>query len=212
MDAVPWISTSSRMSFIDGRKMSLLQRCPKAQDKFFSIILGWKGRLRLLWESRKRFLSHPLWKTRIWGGQQKGYGDSARDHPLVPLGQSTHTNGVKPLHPPKGFPYVNWESLDGVHWSRSWMCQGPHQQFNRKTECQCPDPQGCFFNKPRCSLSARKMEWKTGAKRVYFAYNTNRRRIFFHELSSSMAFGPKWSVLLSISLGGTQPSLSSANI
>uniref|UniRef100_A0A8C3R074 Tyrosine-protein kinase n=1 Tax=Cyanoderma ruficeps TaxID=181631 RepID=A0A8C3R074_9PASS len=80
------------------------------------VITVWKRRMRLLWGKWAKILVPliaPAVENRdLVGGQQKGYGSSARDHPLLPLGQSAPTN--KPLHLPRECSYVNWESLDGV--------------------------------------------------------------------------------------------------
>lgn len=99
-----WISASSRRSFIDGSKMSLLgwmaaglsssqtmlpKSCPKGQvfkhhngvEREDEVVMGKEGKG-----------SCPIDCTHC---RKQGFGGgSVRDHPLVPLGQSTHTNGV----------------------------------------------------------------------------------------------------------------------
>lgn len=78
----------------------------------------------------------------------------------------------------------------------------------QKTECQCPDPQFWFLNEPRPSLPARKME-----EFILLIMQTEGDFFFF-----SMSSPPLWHPALNDQsclqspLGGTQPSLSSANI
>lgn len=135
------------------------QCCPKDQDKFLSIILVRKGRMRLLWGKWEKVLvpliAHTVENKDLWGRRER-FGWQCQGASSGP----THTNGAEPLHLPREHPSVNWESLHGCTDPGLGSARDHTNNLTRqKTECQCPDPQCvCEMSPDSASLKGRLNE------------------------------------------------------